>query len=129
MNPEKLDKHNISLLKEEIVVSKKQQSNKVLINKNFRETSHIETLALKNENVEINEVLINKEIDEFPEIIETDDLLIIPVVKEIEVVTKKKILVKEIHVKKIVSETMKNIPYSIKEEYLTVSKTPKKDYK
>ena len=110
----------IPRVKEEINLAKKVNSNTIKIKKHTSVTNHVESLLLRNEEVEIEEVLINKEVAEFPETRETQNLIIIPVVKEIEVVVKKKILVKEIHIRKIVTNIIKDVDYVIREEHIDI---------
>ena len=112
----------IPVLKEDAKVVKKVTSKKVRIHKDSTETLHVDNVVLRNEHIDINEVIIDKEVSEIPQISEKDNLIIIPVVKEVEVVIKKLILVKEIHVRKVVNHTEKEVQYAVREEQVRVDR-------
>ena len=117
---DKNTERTIPIIKEEVNIKKSVSSNTIMVNKTSDITSHVSKVNLISENVVIEEIIINREISEFPEIRELDNVLIIPIVKEVEVVTKQKILVKEIHVHKATTETTKDVPYTIREERVEI---------
>ena len=65
-----------------------------------REREHGVDETVFREDVEVERVPIGREISAPPEVVQTDDLTIIPVVEEVVIVTRKLFLKEEIHIKR-----------------------------
>ena len=112
----------IPVLKEDAKIVKKVTSSKVRVHMDSTEAIYVDNVVLRDEHIDVNEVMIDKEVNEFPQITEKDGLIIIPVVKEVEVVVKKIILVKEIHVRKVVTHKEKQVRYTVREEKVQIDR-------
>lgn len=116
-------KEQIALHKEVVTVSKRKKLKASYKFKKF--TNSYETkrfISLDEENVTINEIVKNEELKEYPQVSINENTTIIPIVKEIEVITKKLILVKEIHITKNTHTETKEIPVQTREELFEVQK-------
>lgn len=96
----------IPIIEEEAVVEKRVvETGKVLISKRVSEHEEIIDEPLLHEQVSVERVAVNQFVEGHPEIRYDGDTMIIPVVEERLVVSKRLFLVEELHVKKQVIET------------------------
>ena len=113
----------LSLAKEEaelmtVVVPKATYS----IEKVVRTEKKSHDLTLRSEHIDFEEIEIGREISVYPEIRYEGDTTIIPVVKEVEIITTKLILVKELHIKKVQKSSAKEVEIETRFEALEIKK-------
>ncbi len=97
---------SIPIIEERVVVDKRiVETGKVLISKRVSEHEEIVDEPLLHEQVSVERVAVNQFVEEHPEIRHHGETMIIPVVEERLVVSKRLFLVEELHVKKQVIET------------------------
>jgi len=114
----------IPLAREDVNVSKVvTKGNTYRLSKKVDIETKTEQVELLSENVRFKEIEKNEYIDDYPDTRTEGNILIIPVVKEIEIVTKQLVLVKEVHVEKTVINAIHDVEYDIKSEHLEISKT------
>ncbi len=102
----RLESSIIPIIEEKAVFGKKiVETGKVIISK--RVSEHEETIdqPLLHEEVSVERVAVNEFVDAPPEIRHEGDIMIIPVIEEQLVVTKRLFLVEELHVRKQVVES------------------------
>jgi uncharacterized protein (TIGR02271 family) len=88
----------IPVIEEELVVDKRPlPTGKVQVRKRLEERTETIDMPLLREEVEIRRVVINKEVDRIPQTREEGDEIIIPVVAEEVVVSKRLVLKEELH--------------------------------
>ena len=102
----RLESSIIPIIEEKAVFGKKiVETGKVIISK--RVSEHEETIdqPLLHEEVSVERVAVNEFVDAPPEIRHEGDIMIIPVIEEQLVVTKRLFLIEELHVRKQVVES------------------------
>lgn len=96
----------IPIIEEKAVVDKRiVETGKVLISKRVSEHEEIIDEPLLHEKVSVERVAVNQFVEEHPGIRHQGETMIIPVVEERLVISKRLFLVEELHVKKQVIET------------------------
>lgn len=106
----------IQLLKEEISVGKKIETEKFIFEKKVESTTQSIPVDLISQAVEVQRVPMDKEVQEYPATRVEGNTTIISVVKEVPVITKKLILVEEIHITKNEFSETKTITETLREE-------------
>ena len=93
--------HKITLQAEAVAVSRRAVPGAtVRVETVTREREHGVDETVFKEDVEVERVPVGREISAPPEIVQTDELTIIPVVEEVVIVTRKLFLKEEIHIKR-----------------------------
>lgn len=110
------EEHVIPLIKEELNISKKLESEKLYFHKEVVTEDVRIPVELLREDITIEHIPKNIEVEEIPRIQISDDLTIIPVFEEVAVVVKKLILVEEIHIRKNKSSEVQVIQDSVRKE-------------
>ncbi len=94
--------HKIVLQAETVDVSKRSvQGATVRVETVTREREHNVDETIFKEEVEVERVSIGREVSSPPEVVQTDELTIIPVMEEVVIVTRKLFLKEEIHIKRV----------------------------
>lgn len=106
----------IPLIKEELNISKKLESEKLYFHKEVVTEDVRIPVELLREDITVEHIPKNIEVEEIPRIQISDDLTIIPVFEEVAVVVKKLILVEEIHIRKNKSSEVQVIQDSVRKE-------------
>lgn len=106
----------IPLIKEELNISKKLESEKLFFHKEVVTEDVRIPVELLREDITVEHIPKNIEVEEIPRIQISDDLTIIPVFEEVAVVVKKLILVEEIHIRKNKSSEVQVIQDSVRKE-------------
>ena len=113
----------IRVLKEDIDISKKVvDGRKISLHKSVSTETVSNNIVLLHDNIRIEHITFNKEVGEIPKIREKDNITIIPVIEEVAVVTKKIILVKEIHITNDQIEKIEHIETLLRKESVTIDK-------
>jgi|GEM_PF-2313322 len=113
----------IRVLKEDIDISKKVvDGRKISLHKSVSTETVSNNVVLLHDNIRIEHITFNKEVGEIPKIREKDNITIIPVIEEVAVVTKKIILVKEIHITNDQIEKIEHIETLLRKESVTIDK-------
>lgn len=119
---ENLDIHSdfpeqkIELLKEEVSVGKKQEVERFIFEKKVESYTENIPVELLSEEIEVKRIPINKDVESYPATRVENGTTIISVVREVPVVTKKLVLVEEIHITKHEHTEKKVISESVREE-------------
>lgn len=119
-NNEKL----IPIIEEIAFIDKKiVETGKVLISKRITEHEEIVDEPLLHEEVSVERVAVNQFVDERPQISQQGDTMIIPVIEERIVTSKRLFLVEELHVKKQVIESHQPQRITLLKEEVDVKRT------
>jgi len=119
----KKEKEIIRVLKEDIDISKKViDGRKISLHKSVSTETVSNNIVLLHDNIRIEHITFNKEVGEIPKIREKGNITIIPVIEEVAVVTKKIILVKEIHITNDQIEKIEHIETLLRKESVTIDK-------
>lgn len=96
------DTETLSLVGEEAIAHVHEvDRGKLVIDKRVETVSHEANVDVGTDRVEVNRVPVNEEVDSPPEVRQDGDTLIVPVIEEVLVVTKRYRIVEEVHVQKI----------------------------
>jgi stress response protein YsnF len=91
----------IPLVEERLVTSKREvETGRVRVRTLVEENETLVRETLRHATVEVERVLIEREVDEIPPVREENGVTIIPVVREVLVVQKKLILAEEVHLRR-----------------------------
>ncbi|OYV41915.1 MAG: hypothetical protein B7Z80_00055 [Rhodospirillales bacterium 20-64-7] len=80
--------------------------------------------SLFDQAVDVKHVPVGREVTEIPAIRQEGDLTIIPVLEEVLVVEKRLVLVEEVHVRRVVSETQVEQPVTVRRQRAEVIRSP-----
>jgi uncharacterized protein (TIGR02271 family) len=123
---EKKIKTNVNTIKvheEDIKISKNVvETGKVFFHKNVDTENFSQNIPLATESFTITHIAFNKEVKKAPKIQEKGNITIIPVIKEVAVITKKLMLVEEIHIIKVRNVTDENVKTTLRKENITINK-------
>jgi uncharacterized protein (TIGR02271 family) len=113
----------IRVHQEGIDISKKVvDRRKISLHKSVNTETVSHDIPLLHDNIRIEHITFNKEVAEIPKIREKGNMIIIPVIEEVAVVTKKIMLVKEIHITNEQTEKIEHIETSLRKESVTIDK-------
>lgn len=113
----------IRVHQEGIDISKKVvDRRKISLHKSVNTETVSHDIPLLRDNIRIEHITFNKEVAEIPKIREKGNMIIIPVIEEVAVVTKKIMLVKEIHITNEQTEKIEHIETSLRKESVTIDK-------
>ncbi|UZO82057.1 DUF2382 domain-containing protein [Aquimarina sp. ERC-38] len=116
--------HILELHKETVEVSKKEVVKaKYQIEKTTETEDKQVFISLKNKEVQIKEIVKEEELEDYPVTTKVGNTTIIPIIREEEVVIKKIILVKEIHITEDTTTEIKSIPVTSRIENVKLTKT------
>jgi len=117
----------VPIVKEEARIDKRPKLRATYSFQKETDVRNIEqSVFLKEDSIDINEISVEKEIKSYPKIRTEGDVTIIPVVREEEVVSKKLILEKEVHITKKRDVKKKDIQIDIRTENLKITKDTQK---
>lgn len=123
------DKHNtsekqvIEVLKEEIKISKELvETGKVIVHKEVE--THVENhkIQLMSEDLDVKRIQINKKIDSMPVTRTEGDVTIIPVVREVAVVTKILMLMEEVHITRKSETKTEELEIPVRKESIDIKR-------
>ncbi|CAM3280435.1 YsnF/AvaK domain-containing protein [Aequorivita lipolytica] len=118
-----INNKTIKVHEEELNITKKDvETGKVNIHKKVDTENFSEKIPLATENFIIKHIDFNKEVKKTPKIREKGNITIIPVVKEVAVITKKLMLIEEIHIIKVRTVTNKIIKTTLRKEKIIINK-------
>lgn len=120
---ETVEEHRIPVARERATVRREtRETGRVRIIKNVRE--HTETIdePVRQENVSVERVPIDRVVEEVPSVREEDGVIIIPVVEERLVVTKQFVLKEEVHVTRQQSEQRDSRTVTLRSEEVNVER-------
>ena len=96
------DHHTLPLIAEEAIAHVHEvDRGKLIIDKRVEMVPHEAKVDVGTDRVEIERVPINKEVETAPETRQEGDTLIVPVIEEVLVVTKRFRIIEEVHVRKV----------------------------
>jgi uncharacterized protein (TIGR02271 family) len=111
------------VMEERLEIDKKEiETGKIRINKEVQEEVHNLKMALLEDHINIEKVLINQYVETAPPVRYEGDTTILPVVKEVMVVVKKLMLVEEVHITRTQKETIKHQQETTKKENITITR-------
>ena len=123
-----MNEHRIPVIEERARVEKKViERGVVKIDATIKE--HVETIteALMHEEVEIKHVAMNVAVDAVPEVRQEGDVVIIPVVEERFVVSKRLILTEELHVHRRKVSEQTSIPVTLRSTDIAIQRESSSD--
>lgn len=119
----KKEKKTIKVHREDFNISKEVvEKGKVTIRKTVKTETSNHEIPLIHEKINIEEITVNKEVAEMPKIRKEGNTTIISVVEEVAVVTKKLMLIKEIHITKEQVEKIENIETALRKESVSIDR-------
>ncbi|NEN24275.1 YsnF/AvaK domain-containing protein [Cryomorpha ignava] len=119
----KKEKKTIKVHREDFNISKEVvEKGKVTIRKTVKTETSNHEIPLVHEKINIEEITVNKEVAEMPKIRKEGNTTIISVVEEVAVVTKKLMLIKEIHITKEQVEKIENIETALRKESVSIDR-------
>jgi uncharacterized protein (TIGR02271 family) len=117
--------HRLQLAEEQLHISKRSvETGVVRIATHVDERTERVREDLLRDDVELSRVSIDREVDAPPPIRQEADVMIIPIVEERMIVTKRWVLVEELHVRKIRSHATSDIPVTLKSTHVSVERRP-----
>lgn len=117
------EKEIIEVLKEELIISKEKIiTGTVTAHKTVDTEIEHHKIPLMREEINIEHVYINKKIDSIPETRVEGDVTIIPVVREVAIVTKILMLMEEVHLTKKTSTPLEDIEVPIRKESVEIKR-------
>lgn len=119
----KKEKKTIKVHREDFNISKEVvEKGKVTVRKTVKTETSNHEIPLVHEKINIEEITVNKEVTEMPKIRKEGSTTIISVVEEVAVVTKKLMLIKEIHITKEQVEKTENIETALRKESVSIDR-------
>ncbi len=113
----------IPIIKEEVIVGKKTvETGRITVEKRVGFTDRVIELPLTETHYEEKRVTFNHQVDELPKTRTEGDTLIIPVVREEIVMTKRIVLLEEIHLTKVVSREDRSETVRLHQESITIKR-------
>lgn len=114
----------IPLVEERLVVGKRRvPTARVRVRLRTEDETVDARARLLNQDVEIRHVPIGREVQEIPPVRQEDGCTIVPVLEEILVVEKRLVLIEEIHIRQVVSETEVSQPVVLRRQRAEVERT------
>lgn len=111
----------IPVIEEQIIVDKEiVETGKVRISKSVSKEQQSVDIPVNSEKVSIVRVPKNQFIERSPEVRQTGDTLVVPVVREQIVIEKKLVLVEELHIKKELIETSQTEKVTLRKEEVDI---------
>lgn len=93
--------HRLALGEERVVLDKRlEDRQRVRVRSQVETREELVTADLRSEEVTVERVAVNREVQELPEVRQEGDLLIVPVVEEEIVVTKRLVLKEELRIRR-----------------------------
>lgn len=113
----------IPVIEEQLNIDKEiVETGKVRISKTVREEQKTVDLHTVEDELDVERVAVNKQIDRAPAIRHEGDTMIIPVLREVEVVEKKLLLVEELHVTRRQVKTTDQQEVTLRKEEVKVDR-------
>ena len=120
------DDVRIPLVEERLVTGKKRvETGRVRVRTVIEEEQQTVREQLSRDHVEVERVSMEVEIDEMPPVREEDGITIVPVVREVLVVTKKLILTEEVRLKRVTSSEETARPVTLRVQRALVERDEK----
>lgn len=118
-------REEIVRLHEEVLSTGKRQveRGRVRISIGVHEREQALEQSLERQDVEIERVPVGRPVDEVPEPRQEGELLIVPVVEEELVVTKRLVLKEEIHIRKRVTQRTERFTVTLRSEHADIART------
>jgi uncharacterized protein (TIGR02271 family) len=111
----------INVFEEQAQVGKKVElTGKVRIEKKVHTVEEDLNIALKNEDVKVERISVNKYVDEPPPVRYEGNTTIIPVIKEVAVIEKRILVVEEVHISKNINITQEAKTVPLRKEQVVV---------
>jgi uncharacterized protein (TIGR02271 family) len=86
-------------------------------------TDHVVAQELETENVEITRVSVDREVAEAPAVRQEGDVTIVSIVEEIIVVTKRLVVIEEVHIRRVKSTERFETSINLRKQYAVVERT------
>ncbi len=119
---------SFNVIEERAKVDKKViEKGKVRITKKVETEEEKVKVVVKNEEINIERIAINEYADETPEIRQSGDTMIIPVIKEVAVVQKKIFVIEEIRVTKKTHHTEEERTVQLQKEKVNIETSRRKE--
>lgn len=119
---------SFNVIEERAKVDKKViEKGKVRITKKVETEEEKVKVVVKNEEINIERIAINEYADELPEIRQSGDTMIIPVIKEVAVVQKKIFVIEEIRVTKKTHHTEEERTVPLQKEKVNIETSRRKE--
>lgn len=113
----------IPVIEEQLNIDKEiVETGKVRISKTVREEQKTVDLHTVEDELDVERVAVNKQVDKAPAIRHEGDKMIIPVLREVEVVEKKLLLVEELHVTRRQVKTTDQQEVTLRKEEVKVDR-------
>jgi stress response protein YsnF len=120
-NKDKNKPSTINVFEEQAQVGKKvEQTGKVRIEKKVDTIEEDLNIALKNEDVKVERVAVNRYVDEPPPVRYEGNTTIISVIKEVAVIEKRILVVEEVHISKNINITREEKTVPLRKEQVIV---------
>lgn len=113
----------IPVHEEEISIDKvKVETGQVIIEKDVIDEQVTKEISLKKNQVGVTHVPKNQEVTAVPQVRREGNVTIIPVVKEVVVVSKKLVLIEEIHIEQQISTEVEEVKATVRKERVTIQR-------
>lgn len=124
-DPQRSESITIPVIEERVSVSKETvETGRVRLTKQVSAEQVTVEVPLMQEHTEVERVPINAYVETAPQVRYEGDTMIIPVLREEVVVTKRLLLVEELHVTKQQVTTVSTQPVTLRQETVTVERIP-----
>lgn len=115
----------VPLVEEELrVATRKVETGRIRVSKTVIEREEMVEAALRHEGVEVTRVPVNRPVDVVPPVREEDGVLVMPVVEEELVVSRRLVLREEVHVRRTAGVETVREPVTVRQEEATVERLP-----
>jgi uncharacterized protein (TIGR02271 family) len=122
-NTEKTTDATIPLVEERLTVGKKRvETGRVRVHITTREETTEARSRLADQRVEVKRVPIGREVTELPVVRHEGDTMIIPVMEEVLVVEKRLVLIEEVHIRQLVTQTETAQPVTLRRQFVEVER-------
>ena len=112
----------MQVCQEELKIKKRRiPVKKLSIRKRTKYTDFKSEIPLVSEQLSYTEVPFNTEVEQIPEVRQEGDTTIIPVIKEIPIISKKIVLIKEIHITRSQSLSTETIEAKLRSEEVEIT--------
>ncbi|MFC3608579.1 YsnF/AvaK domain-containing protein [Stutzerimonas tarimensis] len=125
--PDDSDGKTIPVMSEEAVVGKQAvETGRVRVEKSVQYEDFVASDLLRREETVIDRIVHGIEVDpnDIPQVRQEEGVTIIPVLEEILVVEKRLVLKEELHIQRVVREETAEVPVTLKQERVTVTRDP-----
>ena len=117
------DEIRVPVVEEELHVDRATAvTGKVRITTAVDHVEEIARLSLAEERVEVQRVPIGRDVESAPSVRTEGDTVIIPVLEEVMVVTKRLVLKEELHVRRLVTQETVEVPVTLRQERAVVER-------